>query len=99
MPLIDSTYKLPLARIFVLVGLLCVGALQVQEAGHGHWHGGDDSYSQCLVYKNSGPADMAVESAQPPIPTGECLIAERAEFTPSVSESLPFFARGPPAHS
>ena len=99
MRLIDTTRKLPLARVLALVALLCAGALQVQEAGHGHWHGLDDSYSQCLVYKNSGPADPAVEVAQPPIPVGNCLIAERGSFALSTAQASPFLARGPPAHS
>ena len=99
MYLIDTTRKLPLARILALVALLCTGALQAQEAGHGHLHELDDSYAQCLVYKHSGAAALAVVPALPPVPARDARVSEPAASPLRASQSSPFLARGPPAHS
>lgn len=99
MRLINASHTLPLARILALVALLCTSALQAQEAGHGHWDGIDDSYSQCLVYKSSGPAALATEPTLPALPTAECHTADPRTGELCPSQSGPFQARGPPSYS
>lgn len=84
------------ARALALVALLCAAALQVQEANHGHWHGLDDSYSQCLV-GNNGNAPAVPLDALPVLP--RAALAAPATLLPvalAVAPVLPFQPRGPP---
>ena len=99
MYLTRSTSKLPLARVLALVALLCAGAMQVQEAGHSHWHELDDSYSQCLVCKSSGGIPLPLE-AHPgllPAPVQAAPVLRPGDTLPS--EALSFRPRGPPQYS
>jgi len=97
--LIHKTAAKPLARAFALFALLCVGALQVQEAGHGHWYEQDDSSIQCLVCKNSSGAALPLDvPAQQPL----AVVAGATELAVTAfaaSQPSPFFARGPPSYS
>ena len=99
MQLTGRTSKLPLARVLALVALLCAGALQVQEVGHGHWHELDDSYSQCLVCKSSGGVALSLDSV--PDASRESTPADiprlLASARPGACSS--FDARGPPSYS
>lgn len=99
MQLTRHTAKLPLARVLALVALLCAGALQMQEAGHSHWHELDDNYSQCLVCKSSGGATLAPEAPHTVLP-GRAPTHKPAEIVIAHLRAIsPFDARGPPLHS
>lgn len=99
MYLTRNTGKLPLARVLALVALLCAGAMQVQEAGHSHWHELDDSYSQCLVCKSSGGIPLPLEAPAVLLPTAvqAALVLCPGDTLPS--EALSFHPRGPPQYS
>jgi hypothetical protein len=99
MQLTGRTSRLPLARVLTLVALLCTGALQVQEAGHGHWYELDDSYSQCLVCKSSGAAALPLETLLPVIPRAVQTDAPRHAAVAAPGAASPYDARGPPHYS
>ena len=95
MQLLSTTNNRSLARAFALVALLLTGALQVQEAGHDHWHSLDDSYSQCLVCKTTA---AALPSG---LPTGQLPPAKALGNSPGQqavahATTFSFEARGPP---
>lgn len=99
MQLTGHTSRLPLARVLTLVALLCTGALQVQEAGHDHWHELDDSYSQCLVCKSSGAAALPLEALLPVMPGAVQAAVPRYVAVATPGAASPFDARGPPLYS
>lgn len=97
--LVRKTAAQPLARALALVALLCVGALQAQEASHGHWYEQDDSSVQCLVCKNSVGAALPLE-VNAVSPLG--VVAGASQLltqTPTDAGVSPFLARGPPSYS
>ena len=99
MQLTGRTSKQPLARVLALVALLCTGALQVQEAGHGHWHELDDSYSQCLFCKSSGAAALPLEAPLPLKPGAVQTGSPRYIAAAIPAAASLFEARGPPLYS
>ena len=97
--LLHRNTALPLTRALALVALLCVGALQVQEAGHGHWIEHDDTSVQCLVCKNSVGTALPLEApaVQPiGIVAGAAVLLAPALSAVDFSPSLP---RAPPYYS
>ena len=93
------TSRLPLARVLALVALLCAGALQVQEAGHGHWHELDDSNPHCLVCKSTGGVALPAEAPRlraPGVGPIQLVTAVAALLQEAPS---PFDARGPPYYA
>lgn len=99
MQLATTTSKLPLARILALVALLCAGAMQVQEASHGHWHELDDSYAQCLVCKSSTGAVLPFAIPQLAVPAKSAAPVFGGQQLAAAGERTPFLARGPPHYS
>lgn len=91
------TSKSALTRVLALVALLCAGALQMQEASH--WHGLDDSYSQCLVCKSSGSAALPLDL--PAVVVNGAKPADTPCLVPLLQSGTtrPFDARGPPYYS
>ncbi len=49
---------LRLARLFAFAALLCVTALQAEEAGH--WHESGDGIAHCLLCKSSAGVALAL---------------------------------------
>ena len=99
MHLTRNIHKLPLTRILALVALLCVGAMQVQEVGHSHWHEQGDGYSECLVCKSSSGAILPMEVPQSRALSRAPLVLVAAFDLPCLGSHSCFEARGPPSYS
>ena len=97
--LTSTTATLPLARMLALVALLCAGALQVQEANHGHWDLADDGHSQCLLCQSTADTSVPVAVAQHSCPGPTDQPAESIRLNSSACCGASFLARGPPSHS
>ncbi len=93
----SRTAHLRLAKALALVALLCVAALQVEEASH--WHKPGESVTHCLVCKSSaGTALVSLEYTVHPV---SAATPERSAPASAVAirRDTAYQPRGPPALS
>ncbi|QIB65458.1 hypothetical protein [Kineobactrum salinum] len=86
-----------LARILAVVALLCVGGVQILEAGHAH--GISEPVAECLLCKTSPPAPLT-GNVPALLAFFLLLLLPALQLAPQQQRSYcPRQTRGPPLHS